>query len=112
MNILDNLKILQNINTLEQLKSQYDFEKLNNLRVLINQLIKETDIQFKKEIKEIKLSAETISQIWNSKTNLEKLNELVFKALSAFEREELINQTSLLTDKLSSIVRHIEKENN
>lgn len=111
MNILDNLKILQSIKTLEELKKEYDFKKLNELRGLIVKLIKETDTEFKKEISKSHLSKEILFKLWNSKTNLEKLNELVFKALSAFEREELIQQTSLLTDKLSSIVENISKEN-
>lgn len=111
MNILDNLKILQNIKTLEELKNEYDFQKLNNLRVLVVKLMKETETEFKKEITKTNFSKETLIKLWNSKTNLEKLNELIFKALSAFEREELIQQTSLLTEKLSNIVQNIEQDN-
>lgn len=111
MNILDNLKILQKITTLEELKNEYDFQKLNELRTLIIKLLKETDVEFKKEINKSNFSKETICKLWSSKTNLEKLNELVFKSLSAFEREELIQQTSLLTDKLSNIVLNIEQNN-
>lgn len=111
MNILDNLKILQSIKTLEDLKKEYDFEKLSELRILVIKLIKETDIEFKKELNKSYISKETLFKLWNSKSNLEKLNELVFKALSAFEREDLIQKTSLLTEKLSSIVQNIEQEN-
>lgn len=111
MNILDNLQILQKITTLEELKNEYDFKKLNELRSLIIKLLKETDVEFKKEINKTNFSKEIISKLWSSKTNLEKLNELVFKSLSAFEREELIQQTSLLTDKLSNIVLNIEQSN-
>lgn len=111
MNILDNLKILQSIKTLEDLKKEYDFEKLSELRVLVIKLIKETEIEFKKELNKSYISKETLFKLWNSKSNLEKLNELVFKALSAFEREDLIQKTSLLTEKLSNIVQNIEQEN-
>lgn len=111
MNILENLKILQSIKTLEELKKEYDFKKLNELRSLIIKLIKENDNEFKKELGKSQISKEKLFKLWNSKTNLEKLNELVFKALSAFEREELIQQTSLLTEKLSNIVENISKDN-
>lgn len=108
MNILENLKTLQGIKTLEDLKNEYDFNKLNQLRVLVIKLISETDVEFKKEIQKDHPPKKTLLQLWNSKTNLEKLNELVFKALSAFEREDLIQQTSLLTEKLGSIVKKME----
>ena len=111
MNILDNLKILQNIKTLEQLKNEYDFTKLNELRTLVLKLIKETDSEFKKELSKQNFSKENLLKLWTSKTNLEKLSELVFKSLAAFEREDLIQQTSLLTEKLSNIVQSIEQEN-
>ena len=111
MNILDNLKILQNIKSLEDLKSKYDFAKLNELRVVVVNLIKETDTEFKKEIGGNDISKDLLLKLWNSKTNLEKLNELIFKSLSAFERDELIQQTSLLTSKISDIVKNIEKAN-
>lgn len=110
MNILDNLKVLQNIKTLEDLKKEYDFAKLAELRVLIITLIKETDIEFKKELNKSYVSKDILFKLWNSKSNLEKLNELVFKAMSAFEREDLINKTSILTEKLSNIVHNIEHQ--
>ncbi len=108
MNILDNLKVLQNIKTLDDLKKEYDFEKLSELRILVVKLIKETDVEFKKELNKSYISKEMLFKLWNSKSNLEKLNELVFKAMSAFEREDLISKTSLLTEKLSNIVHNIE----
>lgn len=110
MNILDNLKILQSIKTLDDLKKEYDFEKLSELRILVIKLIKETDVEFKKEINKSYISKEILFKLWNSKSNLEKLNELVFKALAAFEREDLIQKTSILTEKLSHIVQNIEQD--
>ena len=111
MNILENLTTLQNIKTIEDLKKEYDFNKLSELRVLVIKLIKETDVEFKKEINKSYVSKEMLFKLWNSKSNLEKLNELVFKALAAFEREDLIQKTSILTEKLSNIVQNIEQEN-
>lgn len=108
MNILDNLKVLQNIKTLDDLKKEYDFEKLSDLRILVTKLLKETDIEFKKELNKSYISKDILFKLWNSKSNLEKLNELVFKAMSAFEREDLINKTSILTEKLSNIVQNME----
>lgn len=111
MNILDNLKSFQNIKTLEDLKKEYNIEKLSELRNLVIKLIKEIDIEFKKELNKSHISKDLLFKLWNSKSNLEKLNELVFKSLSAFEREDLIEKTSILTEKLSSIVLNIEQEN-
>lgn len=104
MNILEHLEILQQIKTLDDLKIKYNMKTLGELRVNVLKLIKETDVQFKKNIEYRILDKDLILKLWTSKTNLEKLNELIFQAMSAFEREDLITQTSLLTEKLNNVI--------
>lgn len=108
MNILETLKDLQSIKSLEELNSKYSFKDLNNLRTMIISLTKETDIEFRKELTKNSPSKEILLKIWTSKTNLDKLNEIVFKSMSAIEREELIQKTSILTEKLSNIVSNLD----
>jgi hypothetical protein len=108
MNIIETLKELQSIKSLEELKSKYSFKDLNNIRNLISQLTQETDTEFKKELAKNTPSKDILFKIWNSKTNLDNLNEIVFKSMSAIEREELIQKTSLLTEKLSNIVSSMD----
>ena len=104
MNIIETLKELQAIKSLEELKSKYSYSDLNNIRAVIVNLTKETDIEFKKELAKEIPSKDALFKIWSSKTNLDTLNVIVFKSMSAIEREELIAKTSLLTEKLSNIV--------
>jgi len=108
MNILETLKDLQSIKSLEELNSKYSFKDLNNIRVMIINLTKETDIEFRKELTKTNPSKELLLKIWSSKTNLDNLNEIVFKSMSAIEREELIQKTSILTEKLSNIVSSLD----
>ena len=52
-------------------------------------------------------TAAAVTKKLNSKV-LDTLNEIVFKSMSAIEREEIISKTSILTEKLSNIVSNID----
>lgn len=108
MNILETLKELQSIKSLDELKNKYSFKDLNHIKSIIVNLSKETEIEFKKELSKDIPSKDALFKIWSSKTNLDTLNEIVFKSMSAIEREEIISKTSILTEKLSNIVSNID----
>lgn len=104
MELLKQLKELENIQSVEQLKQSYSVEQLKDFYKKTEYMNKLNDDLFQKTIEKPVFSPEEVENLWKMKNYLTKMHLLLVKTIMAIEREQILENTVNLTEKLSRLI--------
>lgn len=103
-NLLIEFKKIENIKTIESLLEQYSSEKIKQLYeyTIIN--LKKNELLFQKIITDDSVTKEQLLTLWHVKTHLYKFNILLLKALNVIDKNDLIEKTEMILNKVNDFM--------
>jgi hypothetical protein len=110
MELLKQLKELENIQSIEELKKAYSTEELKDFYKKTEFMIQISDELFQKTVKKSSLLSEDVEPIWKLNQFLNKIRILLVKTIMLIEREQILEDTVNLTDKLSRLITTQNKD--
>lgn len=111
MHIIEHIEKIKSTTSLDELQQIYSIQDLIDIRKEVLVISNEITTKFNDELNKETIDKTLLSDLWKSKTNTEHLNELLFKAISAFEREQILEKTLSITEKLNSLVEQVDTDN-